>query len=567
MIPHPTLVHAIRHHALMASPATVGVVEQTGYSDLTYPTYWSRVVRCAEQLQASGVRSGDRVAVDMSTSMDLLITIIAVMAVGAILVPLRGVARLRVGGRDHRQASAALSASEARWCLAPAATVPLYEQVTRLATVLALDNLAASEPPSTLDLPVELDPELPAIIQFSSGSTADPKGILITHHNLATNVAALADRMRWFEPPARGFSWLPFSHDMGLVGGFAGGMYAGAAYRAMSPHAFARDPLRWIRETSAFRASYSPMPPFACAWVIAKAQLGLNTVDSCDLSTLDAIIVGAERVHPNLCTRLEQLLAPIGLRRHTIVPAYGLAENCVAVALRAPMTPTTVGVFDRDEMTIGRLTPARAGSRHATLVGHGTPLPGTLVRIVSPTGEVLADGQVGEIQVGGESATDCFLDRDGRRRPARRDGFVPTGDLGALLAGELFVVGRLKEIFKYGGLTFAPADIEAAIMNAGPPGVTDAVVVGVQPGGETTESLLVFLEHTEPALDTACVDAVRMTLLREFQLPVREVFVAPRGAIPKTASGKFQRTRLAAAYLNGTIGFASVASPIPSGGK
>src|SRR5438445_674677 len=175
MIPHPTLVEAIRHHSQAGSTSTVGVVElDGGYTELKYPDYWTRIVRCAEELRARGVLPGDRIAVDMTTSLDLLIAIGGVLAAGAVVVPLRGVRRLRPGSHDHRQAIAALSVSGARWCLAPAPTASLYEQLSQPVTVLSLAGVTGPGPPRSLAPPVGLDPQSTALLQFSSGRTAAP---------------------------------------------------------------------------------------------------------------------------------------------------------------------------------------------------------------------------------------------------------------------------------------------------------------------------------------------------------------------------------------------------------
>ncbi|MFD9337406.1 AMP-binding protein [Streptomyces sp. NPDC060028] len=573
-VPHRTWVDAVYAHARDGVAAELGAtcgvdtVEQTDY-----PTFWRRVVAFATGLRERGVRPGEHVALVMQTSLETMIATVGVQAAGGVLVPLRAITRPRPGSHHTHRARDTLALGEARWCLAPAEGVDAYADLIRTAGLpsVALPTGEFTQASVTGSLPappVALDPGRPALLQFSSGSTCAPKGILLTHRNLAANATALNRRVDYHR--GRGVFWLPLSHDMGLIGCLASSLFSGSSVRAVPPETFARDPLRWITELSAFRATHTAGPPFGYELAGRKVKERLALLSCEDLSALRVALIGAERISPALCAEFERTLAPLGLRPHVLLPAYGLAENCVAVATRTPLTPTTVRSFDRRALGEGRLVaaadrhgaPACADAAVQQLVGHGAAVSGTRVRITAIGGgrDALPDGRVGEIHVGGDSATARTATAGGRWEAAHPDGFVPTGDLGAFVEGELFVVGRLKESFKYAGLLYAPADLEAVAAAACPESVTAVVVVPVAPQDEPAESIVVFLEYspsrTASAGDAAyaddesrMADTLRLALRKEFHMPVRDVFVVARGMLPRTASGKVQRTRLAAAYL------------------
>ncbi|MEV6020310.1 MULTISPECIES: AMP-binding protein [unclassified Streptomyces] len=577
-VPHRTLIDAVYTHARDGVTGQVSAVDSGGGACecVDYPTFWHRVVACASGLRALGTRTGDRVALVMQTSLQTMIAAVGIQAAGGVLVPLRAVTRPRPGSQHAHRARDALALSGARWCLTPAESTDAYAELARdaelPATVLPSDDLVTSAgPPAGANMPpppVVLDPNDAALLQFSSGSTSAPKGILLTHRNLAVNLAALNSRVNYRH--GRGVFWLPLSHDMGLIGCFASSLFSGSSVRALPPESFVRDPTRWIAELSRFRATHTAGPPFGYELAARKVQEKTPFPSTLDLSALEVALIGAERVSPVLCAEFERALAPLGLRPHALLPAYGLAENCVAVAARRPLTPTTVRTFDRHALSKGRLVavPAPAAGRATgilpadtqSLVGHGTAVPGTRVRVTAPGGqrEALPDGCVGEIHVGGESTTARMV-ADGRWEPTHPDGFVPTGDLGAYIDGELFVVGRLKETFKHAGMLYAPGDLETVVLGACPSWVTAAVVVPVALEDEVAESIVLFLEtgSTPPSapdageVSSGIADTARLAVLKEFRIPVRDVFLVARGMLPRTASGKVQRARLAAAYATG----------------
>ncbi|GAA3257875.1 AMP-binding protein [Streptomyces lavendulae] len=557
--PPARLTQLLRAHANAgAEAATVGAL---GDEELGYREFWNCVTKRAGWLVERGVRAGDRVALEVACTTAVMVASVAVLACGAVLVPL-GVYG-GAGSQDRLRALAALRASGARWYLSAGAPVAAPHEAH--AAGLRPEYLSLADVPGDVLRPLPPEPaaDAPALIQFSSGSLAAPRGIVLTHGNLAANLSALALR-HGRASDSRCVSWLPLSHDFGLIGCFWGCLYPGAAFRAMAPSAFVRDPLAWIEQLSAFRATHAGAPPFGYEMAAGRAERARDRLAGIDLSALSVAVVGAERIVPSLCERFEEVFAPYGLRRHVLLPAYGLAENCVAAASRSPLVPSVVGRFDVAALERGRLQPVSAG--HAPgqvreLIGHGGPLSGTDVRIVAPDGRPVPDGWVGEIRIGGASTARHIVGPDGTAHPAAgTDGLVPTGDLGAVRDGELYVIGRMKETLKHSGRLLAPADVEQSVLDAAPNDLGTVAAVAVARPDAVTEELVLFLELSAvrraavgPSEEAELARAARLAVLREFRVPVSEIYVARRGALPRTTSGKVQRLGLGAAVLAGKL--------------
>lgn len=568
--PCATLTEVLRAHARSGVSATVGAA---GDAEMSYPEFWARVVERAAWFTGHGVKRGDAVALEMDSTTVAMTASLAIPLCGAVLVP-TGVPRgLGVNTQERLRALAALRVGGARWYVSDGA--PMIGPEETRAAGLRVTHLSLAEVPgrgAAHGVEPTPDPDDVAVVQFSSGSLASPRGIVLTHRNLAVNLRAITERIGLMAA-GRAVTWLPLSHDMGLIGSFWASLYAGFAFRALPPGSFVRDPLRWIEQLGDFRATHTTGPPFAYEMAARAAGRAPARLTGIDLSALSVAVIGAERVAPRLCERFEKTFAGQGMRRHVLLPAYGLAENCVAVACRAPLVGSVVRRFDTAALERGRLVPlpqprsstesadGSGGGGARELIGHGAPLPGTEVRIVAPDGRELPQGRVGEIRIGGASAARWTIGPDGVRRPAAGDdGLVPTGDLGALADGELFVIGRSKEAVKYAGRLLAPTDIEQTVLDASPETLAAVAAVAVVRETAATEDLVLFLEladarrtATGAAGEAALVNSARLTVLREFRVPVSDVYIARRGALPRTASGKVRRLSLGAAATAGEL--------------
>jgi acyl-CoA synthetase (AMP-forming)/AMP-acid ligase II len=560
-----TIPEAIRYHAQRNLRSTVSIVDRE--SELvSYGALWSRILRSANNLRDAGVRAGDRVAVDMATSVDVVAVVVAVWTVGGVVVPLPGVTRLRQDSLDFRRGMQALRLSQSHWCVAPDQAMADYLNLVQMAagsdrrtpTVLPISRLMRDGGRCIPDEPPTGTPSQPALIQLTSGSLSEPRGIVLTHSNITANVSGAAARTR-LNPDSRGLSWLPLSHDMGLIASLINCLYQGASISLMPPRMFAHDPLRWIVELAKFRATHTAAPPFAYRWIAKLAPLASGRLGGVDLADLLVAMIGAERIDQDVCNEFEAALKKYGLCPNVVLAAYGLAENTAGVALREPLVATSVRELRRHDLIGDRLQLADAAPGPAEtirLVGHGPPIAGTLVRIATRDGSDASDG-IGEIQVGGQSAARWLIDHSGQRELHDRDGFVSTGDIGALIDGEVYVVGRSKEIFKRAGMIYAPTDIESIILAQELPGIVDVAAIGVRVAEAPDESLLVFLEFSSREVELSHASTLaaktRMAMLRECSLPIHAIYAVPFRGLPRTPSGKVRRLHLAESYESGAL--------------
>jgi fatty-acyl-CoA synthase len=551
------LVDALEAHA--ARPDGRGIAFR-GASALTYTRLWAASDRCGQALEVAGVRPGTVVALSMATAEDAVIAVVALLRLGAVIVPLPA---SPIGGFDAIVPT--LRIAKATWCLVPDRLLATAERALGAGLsgvavrVEALERcIAGPDERSNTAPPSErwrASPDWPALIQFSSGSTAEPHGIHLTHGNLVANVTAIRARIRG-TPDDHTVSWLPLHHDMGLIGILLTSLHVGASVTLMPPTEFVRHPLRWLRMVSECRASVTAGPQFAYALCAAKSEVAADELEGLDLSSLRYAFNGSELVHWPTCRRFEAALAHVGLRPNVVQPAYGLAENCVAVTLRDPDTSVRTRWVSRSALACGRTDDAPPGPTAAELVGNGRPVADTLVEIRAEDGKPVPEDAVGRIHVGGASMAERVTTASGECATLDARGYRETGDLGAVLGGELFIVGRTKEIIKHGGSSYAPTDIERRLETALSLPPNGVVAFGVRDYAAGTEGIALAVEvrHGASADEVAAIqEQVHLAVLRDFRLIAREVLVAVPGAIPRTSSGKLRRAHLSEVYTTGDV--------------
>lgn len=393
------------------------------------------------------------------------------------------------------------------------------------------------------------DPDALAFLQYTSGSTGDPKGVMLTHRNLMQNSAMISYAFEQHECGV-GVFWLPMYHDMGLIGGLLQPIYVGQPNVLMSPMSFLQRPLRWLKAVSRYRASISGGPNFAFDLCVDK--IDDKHLDKLDLSCWELAFNGAEPVQADTLDRFAEKFERCGFRREAFYPCYGLAESTLIVTGgRRNMAPT-VKSFDAaaiERRQAVEANPADVAVRN--MVGSGTALLDERLVIVDPeTHRRLPDGAVGEIWTSSGAVAMGYWNRpelsektfqaELEGEPKRR--FLRTGDLGFLVDGELFVAGRLKDLIIVRGVNYYPQDIErtveeshARIRFAG------AAAASVQVG--STERIVVFAEtqrRGEEEFDDVA-QAIRAAVAREHELSVDGVVLVPPGGLPKTSSGKIRR--------------------------
>src|SRR5271157_3162680 len=383
-------------------------------------------------------------------------------------------------------------------------------------------------------------------LQYTSGSTRDPKGVMVTHENILHNCPLVIDH-----PAPVVVSWLPQYHDMGLIGCYLYPALTGGTTYGFAPNDFIQRPTLWFDAIKAYGASASAAPNFAYDYCLRAGRVSKESLESCDLSSLRLLMVAAEPVKPDTYTRFQQAFQPYGLRSESFFVAYGLAENTLAVSLRG----RNIISVNKNAVALGkaRMTTEVSEIGAATqIVSCGTPLPGLTVKIVDPEKHVaLEPGRIGEIWIaGGSKCLGCWNNPELTLKlfHARLvddspydDGYLRTGDMGFFHEGELFVCGRIKDMIIIRGQNYYPQDIEAVVEKVS--GLVRAnCVAAFQINEDSEPALAIVAEVKNPK---ALPDALKIAAAVRNYLNVEVAlisFIAPR-AIPRTSSGKIMRQK------------------------
>lgn len=493
----------------------------------------------ASALTNRGLRRGDRVAMIAASDEEYLATLLAVLLLGAVpcaIAPPPTPSRPESAGVAHLRAALAV--------LQPVMVITQSRVVAAVEhpSVVLYDELTDADP---IDWQL-LSPAEPGDthhIQLTSGSTSAPKAVILTHSNVVHNSCAIAYGTRALRGRHRVFSWLPFYHDMGFIQVLSALLY-GLRVGVMTPMGFLRDPTSWIRHMSHHGSTHTAGPPFAYRAVsdaLGRAEIPAGV----DLSSLRHAYVGAEPIPYAVMREVAERLAPLGLRADALVPCYGMAETVLATSIALQPHPLSRTAFGR---VLGRPNPDDG----QLVVSCGRAVDGLRLRILSPAGELLPDGAVGDIQVSGPSVMLGYLNPDGGVATPE-EGWHDTGDRGYLAAGELFVVGRRKEMLIVRGRNLPPYDVEREIDGlSGVGGVS--VVFSLRDDQRGRESVIAVVgtrvaveEHEE--LRTRITGGVRAV----FGFSLDEVVMVPARTIPRTTSGKRQRLTVRRAYLAGQL--------------
>ncbi|WP_369392742.1 fatty acyl-AMP ligase [Streptomyces sp. CG1] len=503
----------------------------------------------------SHISPGDRVLLLFPSGLDFIKAFIGCLYAGAIAVP----APLPDGFRNQdERLSGILNDAAASVVLTDQKHLDTVEGAL-VETDGAFICAAISDVPTAaireLNLP-DIHPDTIAFLQYTSGSTGDPKGVMITHRNLMDNFRRIHQYVGG-GPGMRVCGWLPVIHDMGLVGQVLFMIYLGGWCLLMPPTEFLRRPHRWLEIIDQFDIEATVAPNFAyelCVRVISEEKLR-----NLDLSRLRVAMNGAEPIHAETLEKFTARFAAAGFRREVFLPCYGMAEATLLVTgTPADAVPASVTV-DPSALAAGELIPAEPTVVGRVLVSSGLA-DATRVKIVDPvTSHPLSDGRVGEVWVRGESVSQGYWRRDQLNkeafglRVAAEEGYHRTGDLGAVHHGQLYVTGRSKEVIIIRGRNLYPHDLERAISGLHPKLATGAVfslpdhadhVVVVQEIRPHSLGEQDFRELTH---------SIKQTLVSRFGIPEPSVVLVRPGAVRKTTSGKIRRSLMRQLFLESSL--------------
>jgi len=394
-------------------------------------------------------------------------------------------------------------------------------------------------------------PDDVAFIQFSSGSTSEPKGVILTHRNLVTNIDAIARGIR-ARADDTSLSWMPLTHDMGLIGFHLTPLFQGVDHWLMPTALFVRRPGLWMAKTAEHGVSVTCSPNFGYLHFLKSHDPARSA--ALDLARVRVIFNGAEPIAADLCREFLAALAPAKLAPNVMFPVYGLAEASLAVTFPEPGAPLLVDTLSRHALGPGDVVRAVAEDADdaVELVRVGKPVAGCEVRIADESGAPVPAGIVGRILIRGDNVSPGYYDDAALTASSRTaDGFVDTGDLGALREGDLVVTGRIKEILFVGGQNHYPQDIDLLLAQHAGIELGRAAAAGTRQPHAATDDVLVFLLHKGDDLAPFAEAArnVRRVVSERMGLPV--VAVVPVRQFPKTTSGKVQRFALARDYEDG----------------
>ncbi|QKW05091.1 fatty acyl-AMP ligase [Streptomyces sp. NA04227] len=407
--------------------------------------------------------------------------------------------------------------------------------------------------------PPHLGPDDLAVLQYTSGPTSEPRGVMISHRNLLANQIVL-QRMLRTTPADRLGGWLPHHHDMGLVAQLLHPLWLGGCGVRMSSASFVAGPARWLRSFQDYGVTVGGGPDFAydlCVRRVTDAQLA-----ELDLSGWRLALGGTEPVRPATLEAFAERFAPAGFRREALYPGYGLAESTLVVSGGTPGLPYLARDFDPDRLAQGELRQAPPGGPARTLVAAGRPV-GCDLRIVDPVdGSELPPGRVGEIWLRGDSVAQGYWQRPeetARSFHAVLDsgegGFLRTGDLGVLDANRLYVTGRLKDVLTLGGRTIHPQDVEGVVREAGPAlGAGSGAVFTVD---AEREHLVVVHEVRAAPTDgerlRTLARRIQTLVGQDFEVPAGNVVLVRPGSVRRTTSGKARRQAVRELFLAGEM--------------
>ncbi|MBI4821861.1 MAG: AMP-binding protein [Deltaproteobacteria bacterium] len=479
-------------------------VEQLAYTPfdiVTLASAWSTA------LEKAGVRPGDRVLVMLPNEASFLGAFFGASFLGAVPVPTPWPFSMRTLDEVRAQLRPLIHVA------APTALVTS----ARYAGVAALPTVVEPIESPRISIVGPTKPEAPAFIQFTSGTTSNPRGAVISE-NAAAESAFLMGEKLGLGPADIGVSWLPFFHDMGLVGALFCSLVRRFTLHVSSPAEFLFRPRRWLELVSLSRATITVGPNFAYELVARRAE-----PEGLDLSSLRMALSGSEPVLRSTIDAFESRFAPSGIRRGTIVPVYGLAESTLGVCFA-----------DRDSFRPDLTRPGRA-----PIPSVGTPLANTDVELRDANGRPAPEGTEGEICVRGPTVmSGYFGDKEATHRTIR-DGWLHTGDLGTSSNGQLYVTGREKDVVIKAGRKYHAEELELCVRNLFNGQSTGVAVFGIPNSAKGTEDLAVAVELKRR--DESYEDLVRSTLLTALDVRADVIrFVAP-GALPRTTSGKIRR--------------------------
>ena len=548
VLAHHVQSHGDRPHVLLWRSEDD---EQTiSYADLNRES-----CTIAAGLIERGFVPGDRVAIMLPTEPAFFAAFIGVLYAGGVPVPIYPPFR-RAQVEDHLRRQAGILRNAGASLLIIGSEIGnvgqlmlgLAEDLRYVETVDALSRAG------TIEQPLAAGADTIALIQYTSGSTGDPKGVVLTHANLLANIRAMGEALDASSSDVF-VSWLPLYHDMGLIGAWLGTLHYGVPTVIMPPLAFLADPGRWLRAIGRHRATLSAAPNFA--FELCCKNVRDEDIKDLDLSSLRMLLNGAEPVSPATIARFTARFASYGFPPKAMAPVYGLAENSVGLTFPPVGRGPIVDRVQRSTLSHeGQAAPARPEDATALeFVACGWPIAGHEVRIVDETDAELPERMEGRLQFKGPSATQGYFRNDEKTKALFDGEWLESGDRAYIAGGDVFITGRIKDMIIKAGRNIYPHELEELV--GGVEGVRKGCVAAFAStfGGADTERLVLLVETrlAESAEIEALRDRIVEVTKTQLDIAPDEVVLARPHTVPKTSSGKLRRSAARTLYESGLL--------------
>ena len=509
----------------------------------------------AADFHARGLKKGDRVAIAVPDPDEFVLSFLGAIMGGIVPVPISPQLSFKNIESYHDTVSHIVKASGASLLLTTPTTRQFIDPVaarvdtlkgagSRIVSVDELGKTDAALPNVTIE-PTDL-----AFLQFTSGSTSRPKGVMVTHRNLAWNSESfMIHGLQKDSSFDKGVTWLPLFHDMGLIGFVVGTLFTDIPVVFIPTASFVRNPRIWLDKIQQHKGTITYAPNFAYALV--NKRLKDKDVPELDLSSLRRTGCGAEPIQSKTLREFATKLAPAKFDPRSFLPSYGMAEATLAITFVPAFSGLRTDSIDKAALEQGRADPGDSQD----LVNCGAPFPEHALAIVDEQGNKLGDRQVGQILTKGPSVSAGYFQEPELTAEAFKPGpdgdtWLYTGDLGYTVNGEVFICGRLKDMIIVRGRNFYPNDLEWVVSEM--PGVRRGNVVAFSVDVAGEEQVVIAAEAFASEAEGLAA-GIATAILESFSLAVHEVAIVPQGSLPRTSSGKPQRRKTKQLYLEGTL--------------
>ncbi len=523
---------------------------------LTYGKLLEQSLKVTAGLKKLDLQEGDTVAIMQPTSLNFFYAFFGVLLCGGIPVPIYPPSRPHQIEEYIQHEAKILNNANIQVLItfqeAKILSNVIQDLIPSMKTIVTVDALLKNE---ESPLAYAAEKNTPALIQYTSGSTSAPKGVLLTHGNLLANIRAYGTAIKITTNDVA-VSWLPLYHDLGLIGMWLGSLCYGIPLVLLSPLAFLNHPEKWLWAIHHYKGTISAGPNFSYELCVRKIEPA--SIEKLDLSSWRLAINGAEAVLPSTLKKFTAKFLPFGFKPETFIPVYGLAESCVGVTASSPESLPVIDRIDRKEFEEKKYASPIITTNEKNIlefVSCGKAIPDHKVRIVDEANVELADRHVGQLQFQGPSSLKCYYNNPEATQAIYQDGWCNSGDLAYKVNEEVYIAGRKKDLIIKAGRNFYPVQIEELVG-----GITEirkgsVVAFSVEDSEHGTEKLIVIAETRSKKISNRdeVLSKVSQIILTSLDItPDDVVLVAPQ-TIPKTSSGKLQRAACKEAYLNGKL--------------